>query len=192
MTTTMGRRTGATAAEFVIALLVLGLALLPLVTVFTSTRTAVATSKLAYQALVAAQEHLEEIRQLPFETLAEQFQTPTFRPVSGNAFALTLSTRNEASNRPYGGLDAPEHGYPADYHRVFLRTSVEMLPRFDYGTGSTPGPDPLGTDLDGLRPPRLARVTVEYYWQERGEQPDEALRRTYAVLTTLVGDHHAR
>ena len=188
-------RRGFSAVEFVIALAVLGVALVPIFSVFTQSRKAVFKSKLAYMAVVAAQERLEELRQLPFENL-DALNDVGWENTSGNAFRLTKHFRNDyiSVNHGIGAYEAIEnedYHYPEEYSRIFLKVSVTPFVRMDYGK-ETPAEDPLATDESGYRPTRLKKVTVEYFWQEKGESAEDAHRRHFSTISTIVGAHNAR
>ena len=188
-------KSGFSAVEFVIALAVLAVALIPIFSVFTESSKAVFKSKLAYMAIVAAQEKVEEIRQLPFANL-DQLNELGWQNLTGSAFKVTKHFRNDFistnSGAPqYGAIENEDFHYPKAYERIFLKVTVNAYGRMDYGQ-ATPAEDPLGTDENGYRPPRMKKVTVEYFWQEKGENEDEALRRHYSSISTIVGSHNAR
>lgn len=181
---------GISAAEVVVATLVLALALIPMLGVFFQSREVTYKSKLAYLALHVARERMEELRQIPFNALDACDTGDTWVSTAGSAFAHTKQHRNDPIDSSYGGLSKADFAYPAEYGRIHTRVRVAPLARRNYGV------DAHADDTTSLqaqvKPVRMKAVTIEYYWQEKGESPDEARRKNFATLSTIVGSHNAQ
>lgn len=189
-----GGRRAHSAVEFVIATVILGLALIPMFGIFSSSRETAFKSKISYMALHVARERLEELRQVPF-ALLETLVTEDWVKTEGSAFTHTAATRNDLYGASMGvpyALDDPAFDYPEDYGRIFTRVTVEALERKSFAGDSVvvdPGNYQAHPDI---RPSRLKRVVVEYYWQEQGEPSELALHRHFNEISTIIGAHNVR
>ena len=183
------------AVEFMVATIILALALVPMFGVFTTSRETTFRSKISYLALHVARERIEELRQVPFELLGSLDTGGDWIPTTGSVFQHTAATRNDLYGATVGipyALDDPEYEYPEHYERIFTRITVEPLDRLTY-SGNT-------IRVDGghyqahpsIRPARLKRVTVAYFWQERGEPSDLARHRHFNEISTIIGAHNVR
>lgn len=155
-------RRGISAAEMVIAALILGAALVPMYQMFVKGTTAATQSRLAYMALHVAREELEEIRQIPLE----QLKPHDWRKVKGHLFQLSFDTRATAADNPIKA-DA-KLVYPKEYERVWTRLGlVETTP-----------PDP-----------RLKRAVLDVKWEETGAGSERS-KEAISHFETLVAAHN--
>lgn len=206
-------RIGATAVEFMMATVILGLAIMPIFGIFGSSRTATFKSRVSYMAIHVARERLEELRQLPFMML-EDLSDNGWESAEGNVFKHTIEQRNSravpvstggtaSSGITVGGVavsaaaaasgsflqgDDGSFDYPEEYSRIWTRITVEAIMRRDYS------PDVPADDVSSIqfniKPVRLKRVTIDYYWQERGEEIDEARLKNTNTITTIIASHN--
>ena len=141
-----GRR-GITTVEFFFAVLILALALIPIYDIFIGSYRSVFRSKHSYVAQHVAREIMEEMRQLPFDTL-EAGAWHDWTPVGGHVLALTIDKAGlaTATDKDDGTLE-----YPKEYERIQTKLGVEEV-----------------TDADGNVDPKLRKVVLEVRWQETG------------------------
>ncbi len=159
--------------EFMIAVVILGLAIVPMYGIFSKSRETAMKSKLAFMALHVARGKLEELRQIPFERLDEVISRyAEWTPVEGNIFRDTIDTRNIGGATTYGALnDDDALKYPEEYSRILLRIHAEDIP------------SPLGPQ----KPVRLKKVILEYYFQEKGETPEAGRMKHFGKIETIIG-----
>jgi hypothetical protein len=147
-----------------IATLILGAALVPMYQMFVRGKATATQSRIAYMAMHAGREELEEVRQLPFDRLAEAAHD--WEPVRDNLFRRTLRWRGG----PINVLAAnPELRYPREYERIFTRLQV--------------------SDTDPPEPSRYRRVVVEIRWQEAGAG-SEKRKEAISHFETIVASHN--
>ena len=153
---------GVSAAEMVIAALILGAALVPMYQMFVKGTTTATQSRLAYMALHVAREELEEIRQIPLESLKPH----DWRHVKDHLFQLSFETRCKDGDNPVKA-DA-KLVYPKEYERVSTRL----------GLVDTQPPDP-----------RLKRAVLDVKWEETGTGSERS-REAISHFETLIGSHN--
>jgi hypothetical protein len=206
-------REGSTAVEFMMASVILGLALMPIFGIFGSSRKATFKSRVSYMAIHVARERLEELRQLPFMML-EELSDNGWESAEGNVFRHTIEQRNSraipvtvggtsstgitvggvavsAGSAASGSFLQGEDGsfdYPEEYARIWTRIAVAEIPRRDYAPDA-PADDTTSLQFN-IKPVRLKRVTIDYYWQERGEEIDEARLKNTNTITTIIASHN--
>lgn len=201
------RRSGHSAIEFAIAIIILGLAIVPIFGIFSRSREAAFKSKLSFLALHVARERMEELRQLPFDSL-EEIADGEWKQTSGNVFHFTNEYRRAeqyvdagGTGLTYGGVDVavaagysglqPDDGsydYPDDYSRIWTRVSVQEVPRRNYATD--PPSDDTTTLQSKIKFVRLKRVALDYYWQEKGEDLETARLKHFQSLSTIIASHN--
>lgn len=173
-------RRAASAVEIVIATLVLGAALIPIYTIFTSGSKTAGNSKYAYIAAQVARETLEELRQLPFEEL-ERANLPNPTPVTGPLFGMTGKLRivPGGPEDPNGVANAQSPQYPPEYARI--RRTIVITP-VD-GTS-------IPKELTGQQKliPRLKKAVVDVSWQEQGGR-EEKSRPGLTRYVSFIGYH---
>jgi len=108
-------RVGISSVEVVVATLIIAAALVPIYGIFVRSRTTITRSRIAYLALQAAREELEEIRQIPFGSLAGH----EWEPVSGHVFRRTIPVRPPTSGT--SPVAATDLIYPDEYTRIQTR-----------------------------------------------------------------------
>lgn len=156
------RNRGISAAEMIIAALILGAALVPMYQMFVKGTTNATQSRLAYMALHAAREELEEIRQIPLG----QLRPHDWRKVKDHLFQLSFETRAPDGANPVRA-DATLT-YPKEYERVWTRLGV--VP--------TDPPDP-----------RFMRAVLDVKWEETGAGSERS-REAISHFETLVAAHN--
>ncbi len=186
---------GHSAIEFMVATVILGLALIPMFGIFSRSREATFKSKISYMALHVARERLEELRQVPFFQL-ENLATTDWVRADGYAFKHTMETRNQVfgadKGKPYGDLEDDQYKYPKQYTRIWTKIDVEGLERVSFASDA-PIVDPGNLQASpDIHPFRLKRVTLSYYWQEKGDVLDDARMKHYNEITTIIGSHNVR
>lgn len=212
------RKKGTTAAEFMMATVILGLAIVPIFGIFGTSKTNVFKSKISYMAVHVARERLEELRQVPFMVL-ENLSDTGWECAEGNTFRHTTEQRNSRAApvstggasgavegaitydgttvtefSAGGGASASLNGedgnfdYPPEYGRIWTRVTVEEVARRDYAS-EVPADDISSLQV-GIKPVRLKQVKIEYYWQEKGEEPDEAKLKNTNRITTIIASHN--
>lgn len=212
------RKKGTTAVEFMMATVILGLAIVPIFGIFGSSKTNVFKSKISYMAVHVARERLEELRQVPFMVL-ENLSDTGWECAEGNTFKHTIAQRNSraapvttggasgatSGGITYGGsavtafsagggasaaLDGEDGNfdYPPEYSRIWTRVTVSEVARRDYA-GDAPADD-ISSLQAKIKPVRLKQVKIEYYWQEKGEEPDEAKLKNTNKITTIIASHN--
>jgi len=183
------------AVEFVIATVILGLALIPMFGIFSHSREATFKSKISYMAIHVARERLEELRQIPIEQLPE-IATGEWTKCQGYAFRHTMDTRNKVfgtdHGHPYGALEDDAYKYPDEYSRIWTKVELEPIERLSFH-GAAPDVDPGNVQAHpDVLPSRLFRVTLSYYWQETGEDVEAARLRHFNEISTIIGSHNIR
>jgi len=217
MVINLSHKQGITAVEFMMATVILGLALMPIFGIFGSSRTNVFKSRVSYMAIHVARERLEELKQVPFRNL-EELMDDGWESATGNVFKHTVKLRNdEAGPVTTGGGNGSTSGggitvggtaitassvagtvtldgqdgafdYPDEYSRIWTRITVAGVLRRDYAA-DVPQDDSSSLQLN-IKPVRLKRVTIDYYWQEKGEEPDEAKLKNTNSITTIIASHN--
>jgi hypothetical protein len=162
--------------EVLIGILILSFGLIPIYTIFTSSKTVAFKSEVSYLALHAARDRLDELQLLPVSALLKLASSPEsdWTPVEGNAFAVLINlTEGQVDPAPManGGvqnrvtaLGTEAYNYPKAYARIMLKTKVEVLPVF---------PADGGNEASLKGPPWLFKVDVKVRWQEKGEDLNE-------------------
>lgn len=153
---------GVTAAEMIIAALILGAALVPMYQMFVKGTTTATQSRLAYMALHVAREELEEIRQIPLEKLKPH----DWRKVRDHLFQLSFESRATAADNPVRA--DTRLVYPKEYERVWTRL----------GLVNAEPPDP-----------RLKRAVLDVKWEETGVGSERS-REAISHFETLVAAHN--
>lgn len=171
----MRNQSGMAMIEVLIGVLILSFGLIPIYTIFTSSKSVAFKSELSYLALHAARDRLDELQLLPVSsllTLASKAESDWI-PVQGNAFAVLINeTEALVDPAPMAGgtqnrataLGTEDYNYPESYERIKLKTKVELLPVF-------PADGANEASLKG--PPWLFKVMVKVRWQEKGEDLNE-------------------
>lgn len=149
--------------ELVIAMLVLGIVLVPLVGVFTNGRLRAGVSQVQYAALVAGRAELEELRQVDFEKLPGLAHG--WRPVAGHVFGASVAS---GAASPTVAKD-PALAMPAEYARIETRLAIG---------------DEIGVGVSGLR-----RATLSLRWQDGGAGHTRA-PEALSTFSTVLASHH--
>ena len=202
----MQKRTGHSAIEFAVAIVILGLALVPIFGLFSRSREAAFKSKISYLALHVARERLEELRQLPFDSL-EEIADGQWKKTEGNVFQHTIKYRlpqqyiDTGSGLTVGGVDVgaasgytglepndESFDYPEEYSRIWTRVSLQEVPRRNYQP-DTPEDDTTSVQSK-IKLVRMKRIILDYYWQEKGEDMETARLRHFQSLKTIIGSHN--
>ena len=176
-----GKRFAIAMVEVLIGVLILSFGLIPIYSIFTSSRKTVFKSEVSYLALHAARERLDEIQLLPLSVLLQlsaEGESP-WTPVAGSAFTVLVNATSSLPDPapmkdnpelPPSTLLDPKYTYPENYERIKLKTHIELLPVVPIASGSDA---PAG-------PPWLFKVSVKVRWQEKGEdvqaKEDQGLR----------------
>lgn len=218
------RKKGTTAAEFMMATVILGLAIVPIFGIFGTSKTNVFKSKISYMAVHVARERLEELRQVPFMmlgNLSDPLAPPAWECAEGNTFKHTIEQRNSRAQpvttggssgategsitydgttvteySAGGGASASLNGedgnfdYPPEYARIWTKVTVVEVNRRDYASETPGDTDDITSIQAGIKPIRLKQVKIEYYWQEKGEEPDEAKLKNTNRITTIIASHN--
>jgi hypothetical protein len=162
-------RRAISAAEMIIAALILGAALVPMYQMFVKGTTTATQSRLAYMALHVAREELEEIRQIPFDKLP--LVAHPFQRVSGHLFRRTLNTptnpRGAPGSNPIGQNN--QLTYPKEYERIFTQLRIEETSPQD---------------------PRMKKAILDVKWEETGAG-SERKREAISHFETIVAAHNA-
>jgi hypothetical protein len=154
-------RRGVSAAEMIIAALILGAALVPMYQMFVKGTTTATQSRLAYMALQVAREELEEIRQIPLH----QLQGHTWKKVEGKLFRYSENIRGNASNPV---LADPKLVYPREYARIWTKLEIR----------DTNPPDP-----------RMRLAVLDVKWEESGTGSERS-REAISHFETIVAAHN--
>jgi hypothetical protein len=175
----MARRAFST-AELVIATLILGAALIPIYSIFTSGSKTAGNSKYAYIAAQVARETMDELRTLPFEELEKaNIAQPT--SVTGPLFGITGKLRilPGGAEDPNGVANAQSPQYPADYARIKRTITITAV------DGSS-----IPKEITGQQKliPRLKKAVVDVSWQEHGGK-DEKSRPGLMRYVSYIGYH---
>ncbi len=202
----MKNRNGHSAIEFAVAIVILGLAIVPIFGLFSRSREAAFKSKISYLALHVARERLEELRQLPFDRL-EEIADGEWKSTTGNVFQYTVKYRTPeqyietGTGITVGGVDVgaasgykglepndESYDYPEEYSRIWTRVSLVEVPRRNYAPDS---PEDDTTSIQSrIKLVRMKRIVLDYYWQEKGEDMDTARLRHFQSLKTIIGSHN--
>ena len=172
------QRAGFSAAEMVIGILVLAVALTPIYSTFISSSKSVSSSRFAYMSLQVARETMEELRQVPFETL-EDFAAANYgdkAPLGGAALFrnVTKSRSVTSGNDDPNGVNKDGPTYPAEYNRIKVAVKVEKLP-------------PLHV-TDPPAPTTMKKVTLDVQWEESGGKAEKD-RSGLLHFVTIVANH---
>lgn len=183
MTPSSSRR-GVSAAEFMIATVILIAAIIPLYLMFQQTGDAGWRSEIAYKAMQVAREELEEIRLMPIfprPGLPPEavYQGHEWQSVAGkNLFARYADPAATAQGQPpRGGLDgrlsAPIFQYPESYRGI--ETWVKVIPA---PIGGVP------EDHPDARATRIVRLEVR--WARAGVAAEAGSSGTQVYHTVVI------
>jgi hypothetical protein len=168
----MTRSRGVTAAEVVMAALILAAGLVPMYSIFVKSSTTVTQSRFSYMALHAAREELEELRQIPFDQLPQAAHG--FQPVTGHVFRRSLASRRGGGPSNSVRTHPDLQSYPADYGRILTKVDVTDL-------------DPPGPDLDPQK--HMKRVVLDVKWEETGSGSDRK-KEAVSHFETIIAAHN--
>jgi len=169
-------RTGMAMIEVLIGILILSFGLIPIYSLFTSSKKIAFKSELSYLALHAARDRLDEVQLMPLSaliTLAKENEAgePNWVSCSGNVFSsLLTATKNVKDPAPMDGstptvgnetaLAGDKYNYPDSYERIKLKTAVTLLKTY---------PESSQSETPSQWQPHLFKVVVKVRWQEKGE-----------------------
>ena len=166
--------------EIVIAMLILGAALVPIYSIFVNSSKAAASSKYAYMAAQVARETMEELRQIPFDKLEEQ-ASPTPKAVDGPIYATTSKARTVGGGTDANSIaTASSPSYPEDYKRIKRTIKIEKVDGTTLPASLT-GP---GTTARS----RLYKVSLDVFWEETGGAAEKS-RPGLQHYVTFIGQH---
>ena len=158
------QRRGFSAAEVIICVLILGVALIPIYSTFISSSHAVSSSRFGYMAMQVARETIEEMRATPFDRMEE------YKPQNlGGAplFKYTAKFRSvDKNNEDPTSVNAYSLTYPDDYGRIGVDIKVEAV--------------------EGNK--RLKKVSMQISWQETGGKQEKP-RSEMLHFVTYIGYH---
>lgn len=170
-------RRGATVAELVIATLILGAALVPIYSIFTSSGKAAGASKLAYMSAQVAREMIEELRTIPFDKLEDQ-KVDQPKAITGGLFATSSKARSIGSQdaNNVAGANAPQ--YPEEYKRIKYTLKIDGVDNTSLPQAITGAPPKA----------RLKKITLDVFWEEQGGVAEKS-RPGLQRYVTFVGNH---
>lgn len=158
----VSRRSGFALPELVIAMLILGAALVPMAGVFTSSKTCVTMSRLQYTALVAARAELEELRQIDWDALEPRVHS--WRPLTGHALLATV----DAGGASRTVAQDPALKLPAEYARIETQLALGEVVQLGHSV--------------------MRRATLSVRWQENGAGHTRA-PEALSALSTILASH---